>query len=342
MENAGIVLTKRPTGSVTADCFAVRNTLTPSLEHGDVLVRNIYLSCDPYMRGRMSSSKSYANPFELNSVIPARVVGQVEQSSNSAFSVGDYVWGFLGWEQFTHVAGGVGLHRIDESIRPISHAISVMGMPGLTAWVGMMDIGNPKPGETVFVSAASGAVGQIAGQLARIAGARVVGSVGSEAKRRHVIESLGFDAAFNYREHSYTDALDEHCPDGIDVYFENVGGAALEAVLPRLAIHARIPVCGMISRYNDTQAKKIAGIEQMLGKRAVMTGFIVYDHMHKMAAFLPRMHHLLGSGELKYFEDITTGLESTPAAFIEMLEGGNLGKRLVRISDDASTTVANS
>jgi len=337
MENAGIVLAKRPTGAVTPDCFMIKNAVTPPLEHGDVLVRNIYLSCDPYMRGRMSSTKSYANPFELESVIPARVVGQVEQSFNDAFDVGDYVWGFLGWEQFTHVVGGVGLNRVDDSVRPISHAISVMGMPGLTAWVGMIDIGNPKPGETVFVSAASGAVGQIAGQLARIAGARVVGSVGSDAKRRHVIDTLGFDAAFNYKEHRYSDALDEYCPNGIDVYFENVGGAALEAVLPRLAIHARIPVCGMISRYNDTKASKITGIEQMLAKRAAMTGFIVYDHMHKMAAYLPKMRRLLDSGDLRYFEDIATGLENTPAAFIEMLGGGNLGKRLVRISEDATS-----
>ena len=293
MENTGIVLAKRPVGAVTPDCFKIKVAKTPALRHGDVLVRNIYLSCDPYMRGRMSSAKSYANPFALESVIPARVVGQVAQSSNDAFAFGDYVWGFLGWEQFTHVAGGEGLNRVDETIRPISHAISAMGMPGLTAWVGMINIGNPAPGETVFVSAASGAVGQIAGQLARIAGARVVGSVGTEAKRRHVTDTLGFDAAFNYRERGYAEAFEEHCPNGIDVYFDNVGGAALEAVLPRLAIHARIPVCGMISRYNDSPATKIAGIEQMLAKRAVMTGFIVYDHLHEMAAYLPKMRRLL-------------------------------------------------
>ncbi len=334
MENAGIVLAKRPVGAVTEDCFRIENKSVDPLQHGDVLVRNIYLSCDPYMRGRMATAKSYANPFALDAVIPARVVGCVEQSANEQFRVGEYVWGFLGWEQYTCVTGGVGLNRIDDTVRPLSHAISVMGMPGLTAWVGMMDIGQVKAGETVFVSAASGAVGQIAGQLARVAGARVIGSVGSDEKRRHVTDVLGFNAAFNYKTDSYTDALDEHCPDGIDVYFENVGGQALEAVLPRLAIHARVPVCGMISRYNDTQASQLKGIEQMLAKRAVMTGFIVYDHMHKMSAYLPKMRRLLDSGQIKYFEDIVSGFERTPTAFIEMLSGENLGKRLVKISEE--------
>lgn len=337
MANRQVLFARRPNaavagGAVTPDCFRFEQSALPVLQPGDVLVRNIYLSCDPYMRGRMGESRSYAEPFKLNEVMPARVVGQVEQSRHRGFTSGDYVWGFLGWEDYSVAANGQGLNKLADTVRPISHAISVMGMPGLTAYVGMIDIGQPRPGDTVFVSAAAGAVGQIAGQLARIAGARVVGSVGSEHKRQHLIEQLRFDAAFNYREQAYGDALDELCPDGIDVYFDNVGGAALEAVMPRLNTAARVPVCGMISQANGAGGAGIGNMAQIVAKRAVMTGFIVYDHMHKLAAFQPRMHGLLETGAIRYFEDIVTGLENTPNAFIDMLAGKNLGKRLVRIS----------
>lgn len=334
MQNKRIVLAAHPNPDVTPSCFALDEVPVPDLNPGDVLVRNIYLSCDPYMRGRMLPSRTYADPFAIGEVIPARVVGQVHESRNPQFPVGCFVWSFLGWEQYTRVANGQNLNQIDDSIRPLSHAISIMGMPGLTAWVGMMRIAQPQPGETVFVSAASGAVGQIAGQLARLAGARVVGSVGSEHKRQHLLERLNFDAAFNYRESGYESELDRACPNGIDVYFENVGGVALEAVLPRLTIGARIPVCGMISRPGGSTLAGIRGIECLISKRAEMTGFLVYDHMHHMPRYLQQMGRLMAAEKIVYFEDIIDGLENTPGAFIEMLCGKNVGKRLVRISDD--------
>jgi hypothetical protein len=215
----------------------------------------------------------------------------------------------------------------------VSHAISVLGMPGRTAEVGMLEIGRPHPGETVYVSAASGAVGQIAGQLAKAAGARVIGSAGSDEKIRHIVDKLGFDDGFNHRTVSSPgDALDRLCPDGIDVYFDNVGGPTLDAVLARLRPFARIPVCGMISQY-DGQGAAIRNLAAVVGARATMTGFIIYDHMADFESFPPRMAERMQRGAVRYFEDIVEGIENTPAAFIGMMAGDNLGKRLVQVAE---------
>jgi NADPH-dependent curcumin reductase CurA len=233
MKNQCVVFVRRPQGAVTPACFALQDAAMPNLAQGDVLVRNIYVSCDPYMRGRMPAGA--AQPFALDAVIPARAVGQIAQSRNRDYAQGDFVWGFLGWALYSLAPGGAGLRRIDPARGSLSNAISVRGMPGLTAHIGMVDIGQPKAGETVFVSAASGAVGQVAGQLARLNGCRVVGSAGSAAKITHITDTLGFDAAFNYKTvNDIGAALDQHCPDGIDIYFDNVGGKTLNAVLKRI------------------------------------------------------------------------------------------------------------
>jgi NADPH-dependent curcumin reductase CurA len=332
--NRQVLLAKRPSGPVTPDCFALRDAAVPAPGPGQVLVRNLFLSCDPYMRGRMAAgSGGYASGFALGEPVPARVVGQVLASRDGGFVPGDYVWGFMRWEHYSLVADAATLYRIDPSLGPVSHAISVLGMPGRTAEVGMLELGRPRAGDTVFVSAASGAVGQIAGQLAKAAGARVIGSAGSDAKVRHVVDVLGFDDAFNYRTvASPGEALDRLCPDGIDVYFDNVGGATLDAVLARLRPFARIPVCGMISQY-DGQGAGIRNLAAVVGARATMTGFIIYDHMDGFEAFPARMAERMRRGEVRYFEDIVDGIENTPAAFIGMMAGDNLGKRLVRVAE---------
>ena len=310
------------------------------MPRGGCITRNLYLSCDPYMRGRMGTAKNYTGGFALNQPIPARVVAQVIDSDNASVRPGDYVWGFLNWEEYSVVEKPETLFVVDKSLGPLSHAISVRGMPGLTAEVGMLELGQPKPGDSVFVSAASGAVGSVAGQLAKLAGARVVGSAGSDTKVTHLTEELGFDAAFNYKNEAAASALPRLCPQGIDVYFDNVGGPTLDAALANINPFARIPLCGQISGYNvsttspstPAQDRGISRMGAMVSARATMTGFVIYDHMHKFESFLPRMAKRLSDGSINYFEDIVDGIEHTPQAFIGMMAGDNIGKRLVRVA----------
>ncbi|MCP3988215.1 MAG: NADP-dependent oxidoreductase [Actinomycetia bacterium] len=323
--NTRVLLSERPSGPITPECFRVDEQPVGEPGPGEALVRNIYLSCDPYLRGRMDAA------FPLDEPVTARVVGEVVASNDPAHSPGDIVWGFLGWELYSTVRGAE-LTTVDPALGPISHAISVRGMPGLTAWVGIIEIGRPRPGETVLVSAATGAVGSVVGQLARQAGARVVGTGGSDDKVAHAVNRLGYNAAFNYKTvSSLGAAIDEHCPDGVDVYFDNVGGDLLEAVLTRMNPGARIPVCGMISRY-ETSDPGIKNLIGMLASRATMTGFSIYDHVHKLPQFVPDMARRLADGSIVYDEDIVDGIDSLPNSFIGMLHGDNLGKRLVRIS----------
>jgi len=339
MQNRRILFVQPPDGAVTPACYDVRDEPVPELQDGDVLVRNIYLSCDPYMRGRMGGTANYpgAKNFALNAVIPARVVGQVAASRNPDFKEGDFVWGFLGWELYSIAKGGGDLRAIDPSLGPISHAITVIGMPGLTARVGILDIGKPKPGETVFISAASGAVGSVAGQIAKLEGCTVVGSAGSDRKVRHIVEKLGFDAAFNYKAApSIGEALDEYCPNGIDIYFDNVGGETLEAVLDRINQGARIPVCGQISQYDNQQRHVPKNMSNVEAKDATLQKFSIYEHMDQYDDFLPWISERIKDGRIVYFEDIVDGIENTIDAFIGMMNGDNLGKRLVRVSEDPS------
>ena len=337
MKNRSIYFVQPPAGPVTPACFAVRDESVPALSEGDVLVRNIYLSCDPYMRGRMGGTANYPSgkTFPLDRVIPARVVGQVKASRNPTFAEGDFVWGFLGWELYSLAVGGGDLRLIDPSLGPISHAVTVIGMPGLTARVGILDIGKPQLGETAFISSASGAVGQVAGQIAKLAGCRVVGSAGSDAKVSHIVEKLGYDAAFNYKTvPSIGAALDAHCPDGIDIYFENVGGETLEAVLDRINQGARIPVCGMISQYDNAERYEPRNLANVEAKNAVMQRFSIYAHMDQFDEFLPWIAERIKDGRIVYYEDIVDCVDNTIDAFIGMMKGENLGKRLVRVSAD--------
>jgi NADPH-dependent curcumin reductase CurA len=331
--NTRIVLTKRPVGWVDESCFSVEQVPDVPLDAEAVTVESIYLSLDPYLRGRMNEGPSYAPGFELGKPIVSRVVGRVSASNNAHYQVGDYVWGFLDWAQRTTVARGEGLHRIDPNLGRISHYISALGMPGLTAWVGAIEIGKPTPGDTVYISSAAGAVGQLAGQFAKRAGAHVVGSAGSDDKVKFLINSCGFDAAFNYKTQTMDEALRTYCPKGIDVYFDNVGGETLEAAFRHANPFARMPICGMISAYNEIGDAGIKGLQAVLSKRITMTGFIIYDHVHKLTDYQARVAPWLMSGELVFHEDIVEGIESAPKAFINMMQGDAIGKRLVQISD---------
>ena len=332
--NQHILFVKRPVGWPDASCFRLESCPEPACGPEDVVVEALYLSLDPYLRGRMNEGPSYAPGFALNQPIVSRVVARVVASKNARFAVGDFVWGFLGWALRTVVARGEGLHRIDPALGRPSLAISALGMPGLTAWVGAIELGMPAPGDTVYISSAAGAVGQLAGQFAKRAGARVVGSAGSDDKVAYVIEQCGFDAAFNYKTTDMDAALRELCPRGIDVYFDNVGGGTLEAALRHANVAARFPVCGMISAYNETQDRGVRGLQALLNKRITMTGFIIYDHVHKLPAYQARVAPWFRSGEMTFHEDIVDGLENAPGALIGMMKGESIGKRLVRLASE--------
>ena len=330
--NQQILFVKRPVGWVDQSCFALQACDEPVAGPQDVLVQAIYLSLDPYLRGRMNEGPSYAPGFALGKPIVSRVVGRVIASNNARFATGDYVWGFLDWALRTVAPRGEGLTRIDPALGRISLAISALGMPGLTAWVGAIELGKPAPGDTVYISSAAGAVGQLAGQFARRAGARVVGSAGSDDKVAWLLERCRFDAAFNYKSIDLDDALREHCPRGIDVYFDNVGGTTLEAALRHANVGARFPVCGMISAYNATEDRGIRGLQALLTKRIAMTGYLVGDHVHKLPAYLARVAPWFRSGEMVFHEDIVQGLENAPASLIGMMKGEAIGKRLVQVA----------
>ena len=328
--NRRIVLAKRPVGWVDETCFAVEPCAEPHCGPEDVLLEAVYLSTDPYLRGRMNAGPSYAPGFVVGQAIVSRVVARILASNNARFSAGEFVWGFLDWAQRSVAPRGEGLHKIDPALGRISLAVSALGMPGLTAWVGAIELGRPAPGDTVYISSAAGAVGQLAGQFAKRAGARVVGSAGSDDKLAYLRERCGFDAAFNYKTTDLDEALRTHCPGGIDVYFDNVGGSTLEAALRHANVAARFPVCGMISAYNAVDDAGIKGLQAVLAKRITMTGFIIYDHVHKLAAYQARVAPWLRSGELVFHEDIVQGLENAPAALIGMMRGAAIGKRLVQ------------
>jgi NADPH-dependent curcumin reductase CurA len=330
--NTRVVLAKRPVGWVDESCFAVEACSEPTCGPEGVLLESIYLSTDPYLRGRMNAGPSYAPGFEIGQAIVSRVVARVIESRHARFRAGDLVWGFLDWARRSVAPRGEGLYRIDPALGRISHFVSALGMPGLTAWVGAIEIGKPQPGDTVYISSAAGAVGQLAGQFAKRAGARVVGSAGGEDKVAYLLERCGFDAAFDYKATDIDDALRAHCPQGIDLYFDNVGGATLEAALRHANVAARIAVCGMISTYNALDDPGIKGLQTVLVKRLAMTGFIVYDHVHKLPAYQARVAPWLRSGELLFHEDIVQGIENAPAALIGMMKGEAIGKRLVQVT----------
>jgi NADPH-dependent curcumin reductase len=330
--NRQILLKSRPVGLPSPANFEAVEATMPAMGDGDVLRRTLFLSLDPYMRGRMSDQPSYAAPVGLGDVMCGHTVSQVVESRHPTFRPGDVVAGYDGWQQFA-AAPGKDLRKLDPSVAPISTAIGVLGMTGLTAYVGLVDIGQPKTGETVLVSAASGAVGSIVGQLAKIRGCRAVGIAGSREKCRYVVDELGFDACVNYKTDELVPALQAACPSGADIYFENVGGAVFAAALRVINRGARIPLCGMISDYNATENPAGPNLRQLLVQRATIRGFIVSDHFDRFPPFLEELTPLVRDGRIKYREDIVDGLDAAPAALIGLFEGRNFGKMLVRVSD---------
>jgi len=333
LTNRQVRLESRPIGEPKPEDFQVAEAPIPAPGDGQVLSRTIYLSLDPYMRGRMNEGRSYAASVDLGQVMVGATVGEVVESRYAGLAQGDLVLGYDGWQEYA-VSQGASLRKLDPRAAPISTGLGVLGMPGMTAYVGLLDIGRPKPGETVVVSAAAGAVGSAVGQIARIKGCRAVGIAGGPAKCDYVVKELGFDAAIDYRAGDLFTALKHACPNGIDVYFDNVGGDILKAVLRQINRGARIPLCGMISQYNATELPPGPNLAPLLGNRALIQGFIISDHVDRMREFLRDCAEWVRTGRLKYREDIVDGLEHAPDAFIGLLRGKNLGKLIVRVAPD--------
>ena len=334
--NRQITLAARPIGFPKESDFKLVESPIPTPKDGEFVVRVIYTSVDPYMRGRMNDAASYAAPVQLGEVMGGGAVGKVISSNNPNFREGDIVEGRFGWQVYA-VSNGQGVRKIDPSLAPISTALGVLGMPGLTAYFGLLDICDPQPGETVVVSGAAGAVGSLAGQIAKIQGCRAVGIAGADDKIAYLTDELGFDAAFNYKTVTdYVQKLKELCPKGIDVYFDNVGGTITDAVFRLINTKARISVCGQISQYNleapEMGPRIILG--SLVVKQAKAEGFLVFQFADRYAEGLKQMAQWLKQGKLKYREDIEEGIENTPRAFMAMLKGRNTGKQLVKVSEE--------
>ncbi len=320
-------------GEPTAGNFSLVESPMPALADGQVLCRTLFLSLDPYMRGRMNSGRSYVDPVEVGQPMCGGTISQVVQSRSDSFTPGDVVLSDSGWQEYAACAAG-SLKKLPRQPWPLSYYLGVLGMPGMTAYVALLDIGQPRPGETVVISAAAGAVGSVAGQIAKIKGCRVVGTAGSDEKCRHVKETLGFDACINYKTEPLLRGLKRACPNGIDVYFDNVGGPTLETVLRLINIGARIPLVGMISQYNATELVGGPNLMSLLVKRATIRGMIVYDHVDRAEAFTRDVSQWLGEGKMKYREHMVEGgLAAVPQAFIGLFHGENIGKLVVKIAD---------
>jgi len=329
-------LVSRPSGEPTPDNFKLVEAPVPDLQDGQVLVRNHFMSLDPYMRGRMNDGKSYAQPQPLNAVMQGGTVGEVVASKSAAYQLGDKVVGPGGWQPY-HLADAQAqtmMRKVDTAHVPLSAYLGTVGMPGVTAWVGLMTIIEPKAGETVVVSAASGAVGAVVGQLAKAQGCRVVGLAGGPDKCKAVTDEFGFDACIDYRQHpdlkSLSAALKEACPKGIDGYFENVGGLILDAVMLRANAFSRIAMCGMIAGYNG-EPIPMAAPQLILVNRMKVQGFIVSEHMQHWPQALKELGMGVATGKLKYRETVAMGIEAAPQAFIGLLKGRNFGKQLVKL-----------
>jgi NADPH-dependent curcumin reductase len=335
--NRRIVLAAHPRGLPTPQDFRLEETAVPTPGEGQVLLRTLYLSLDPYMRGRMDDRPSYAPPVRIGEPMVGGTVNRVVASNHPRFRAGDLVLGGAGWQDYA-VSDGPGLVQLGEMKQP-SMALGALGMPSFTAYVGLLDIGQPKEGETVVVAAATGAVGSVVGQIAKLKGARAVGIAGGADKCRYAVEVLGFDVCIDRHDPQLRERLAAACPSGIDIYFENVGGAVLEAVLPLLNLGARVPVCGFIAHYNDDKLPPGPNrlpvlLATLLTKRALMQGFIILDHYAtRFEAFRRDMGEWVAKSRVRLREDVIDGLENAPAAFIGLLEGRNFGKLIVRVAD---------
>jgi NADPH-dependent curcumin reductase len=331
-----VVLINRPRGEPSESDFRIEEAPIPEPGPKEILVRIVYLSLDPYMRGRMRDAPSYAPHVELGAVMVGGTVGEVVASNHPGYSVGDIVEASLGWQEYA-IGPTPAMRKVDPSIAPISTANGVLGMPGLTAYFGLFELGVPKPGDTVVISAASGAVGQVAGQLAKFAGCRVVGIAGGEKKCAFITDELGYDQAVDYRASGdLTAAVKAATPEGVDVYFDNVGGEVSDAVLRNLNVWSRVILCGSVSQYNTSESgPRLMG--SFVSKRVTARGFLVFDYAARYGPALNRLGRLVTSGHLKYREDIVEGIETAPGAFIGMLRGDNFGKLQVRLGPEPAT-----
>jgi hypothetical protein len=329
--NLQVLLASRPTGWVEESNFRIVETPIPKPGANQLLVKIHWLSLDPYMRGRMNAVKSYTKYVEIGEVMTGGTVGEVIESNNPKFKTGDYVVGSLGWQQYA-VSDGDGLTKVDPKLVPLSCYVGVVGMPGGTAWIGLLEHCQPKAGETVVVSAASGAVGSVVGQLAKLQGCRAVGIAGGKAKCDYVVKELGFDACVDYKGGKLYEDLKAACPDGIDCYFENVGGEVMDTVFRLFNPFARVALCGMISDYNSTEAYGVKMMRSLLVNRVNLRGFIVFDRLDLYGRAIQQLGKWVSQGKIKYHETIAIGLENAPSAFIGMLKGANLGKQLVKVA----------
>jgi len=332
-----IVLASRPVGEPKPSDFRLEELPVPQPGPGEVLLKTKWLSLDPYMRGRMSDAPSYAKPVGINDVMEGGTVSEVAASSNEKFQKGDIVLSHTGWQSHA-ISNGAGLRKLDPKLAPISTALGVLGMPGMTAYTGLLEIGAPKAGETVVVSAASGAVGSVVGQIAKVKGARAIGIAGGADKCKYVKDELGFDDCIDHRDPNLPALLKAACPNGIDVYFENVSGHVFDAVFPLLNTFARMPVCGLIAMYSATEVPHAKYqtpqiFRAILTKRLTIRGFIVTDFAARHGDFLRDVAQWIKDGKIKYREDIANGLENAPEAFMGLLKGKNFGKQLVRVSE---------
>ncbi|EGQ7999898.1 NADP-dependent oxidoreductase [Vibrio vulnificus] len=333
--NRQIVLASRPVGAPTAENFALKQSDIPTPAQGEMLLRSVYLSLDPYMRGRMSDAKSYAEPVGIDEVMFGGTVCQVEVSNHAEFEVGEWVLAYTGWQDYT-ISNGEGLIKLGKQPSHPSYALGVMGMPGFTAYMGLLDIGQPKEGNTLVVAAATGAVGSMVGQIGKLKGCRVIGIAGGEEKCQFAKETLGFDECIDHKATDFAEQLAKVCHNGIDIYFENVGGKVFDAVMPLLNTGARIPLCGLISQYNATSLPEGPDrmsmlMAQLLIKRIKMQGFIIFDdYGHRYGEFAADMSQWLAQGKIHYREHLVQGLENAPDAFIGLLEGKNFGKIVVQ------------
>lgn len=337
MRNRQIVLASRPEAVPQPSDFRIVESDVSQPGDGQLLVKTHYLSVDPYMRGRMRDVESYAEPVALGDVMVGGTVGTVVESCHRRYKEGDVVVGYWGWQEFA-IADGKDVYPFDTAMAPMSTALGVLGMPGMTAYFGLLDIGQPQAGETVFVSGAAGAVGSTVGQIAKIKGCRVVGSAGTQVKVDDLTANLGFDAAFNYKQVAeFQPVLRDLCPDGVDVYFDNVGGALTDAVFNVINLKARVVVCGQIDQYNaerPPQGPRL--LWHLIVKRARVEGFLVLDYVERYREAQQQLAQWLAEGSLQYRETIVDGLENTPQAFIGLFHGENLGKQLVRLADERS------
>jgi NADPH-dependent curcumin reductase CurA len=338
--NRQILLASRPVGAPNETNFTLAENQKPMPAQGEVLLRTVFLSLDPYMRGRMSDAESYAAPVGLGEPMVGGAICRVEESFNSDYLVGDWVVSFAGWQDYT-VSDGTGLIKLPENMSNHSYALGILGMPGFTGYMGLLDIGQPKAGETVVVAAATGGVGSTVGQVAKIKGCKVVGIAGGPEKCKYAVEELGFDYCLDHYQDNLAEELAKVCTAGIDVYFENVGGKVFDAVLPLLNTQARIPLCGLISQYNATELpsgpdRSSALMGRLLVKRIKVQGFIVFDdYGSQYGEFSQQMGEWVSTGKVKYKEQMVDGLESAPTAFMGLLEGKNFGKLVIRVGPDS-------